>query len=100
MELPITITEAVLGCKKKIPTISGKVELKIEPGTNTGDKLRLKGKGVEDVHGYRKGDMYIIVNVVIPKKINSAQKKLFEQLSKTDLETSEFNKIKEYLNVK
>ena len=97
LELPITITEAVLGTKKDVPTINGKVSLKIEPGTNTGDKLRLKGKGVEDVHRFSKGDMYVIINVVVPKKIDSSQKKLFEQLSKTDLETSEFKRVKEYL---
>lgn len=98
LELPITITEAVLGCKKEIPTLTGTVKMTIEPGSNTGDKLRLRGKGVEDVHSYRKGDMYVVLKVVIPDKINKEQKKLFEQLSKTDLETSEFKKIKEYIN--
>lgn len=97
LELPITITEAVLGCKKEIPTINGSVKLTIESGSNTGDKLRLKGKGVEDLHSYRKGDMYVILKVVIPDKLSRDQKKLFEQLSKTDLETKEFNKIKEYI---
>lgn len=97
LELPITITEAVLGCKKEIPTINGSVKLTIESGSNTGDKLRLKGKGVEDLHSYRKGDMYVILKVIIPDKITKDQKKLFEQLSKTDLETKEFNKIKEYI---
>ena len=97
LELPITITEAVLGCKKEIPTINGSVKLTIESGSNTGDKLRLKGKGVEDLHSYRKGDMYVILKVVIPDKLSRDQKKLFEQLSKTDLETKEFNRIKEYI---
>ena len=97
LELPITITEAVLGCKKEIPTISGNVKLTIEAGSNTGDKLRLKGKGVEDVHSYRKGDMYVILNVVIPDKLSKEQKKLFEQLAKTDLETKEFKKLNDYM---
>ena len=89
LELPITITEAVLGCKKEIPTITGSVKLTIEAGSETGDKLRLRGKGVEDVHNYRKGDMYVIIKVVVPKKLSRDQKKLFEQLSQTDLETNE-----------
>lgn len=97
LELPITITEAVLGCKKEIPTITGAVKLTIESGSNTGDKLRLKGKGVEDVHSYRKGDMYVILKVVIPDKITKEQKKLFESLSKTDLKTPEFKKIDNYI---
>lgn len=97
LELPITITEAVLGCKKEVPTLSGTVKLTIECGSNTGDKLRLKGKGVEDLHSYHKGDMYVILKVVIPDKLSKEQKKLFEQLSKTDLETKEFDKIKKYL---
>jgi len=69
----------------------------IESGANTGDKLRLKGKGVEDVHSYRKGDMYVIIKVVIPDKISKEQKKLFESLDKTDLTTKEFKKIEKYL---
>jgi len=97
LDLPITITEAVLGCKKEIPTITGSVKLTIEAGSNTGDKLRLRGKGVEDLHSYHKGDMYVILNVAIPNKITKEQKKLFEQLSKTDLETKDFDKIKNYM---
>lgn len=98
LELPLTITEAVLGCKKEIPTITGNVKLTIEPGSNSGDKLRLRGKGVEDVHSYKKGDMYVVLKVVIPDKLSRDQKKLFEQLEKTDLETNEFKKLKDYMN--
>jgi len=98
LELPITITEAVLGCKKDVPTLTGKVTVSINAGTETGDKYRLKGKGIEDVHSSRKGDMYVVIKVVVPKKINRDQKKLFEQLSNTNLEEgSEFKKIRDYL---
>lgn len=98
LELPITITEAVLGCKKEVPTLNGRVSLTITPGTETNDKYRLKGKGIEDVHSSRKGDMYVIIKVVIPKKLSKDQKKLFEQLAATNLEEgSEFKKIKDYL---
>ena len=98
LELPITISEAVLGCKKDVPTIHGSVRLTIKEGAQTGDKYRLKGKGIEDVHSYRKGDMYAIINVVIPKKITKEQKKLFESLSKTNLEDDiKFSKIDKYL---
>ena len=97
LELPLTITEAVLGCKKEIPTLYGNVKLTIESGANTGDKHRLKGKGVEDLHSGSKGNMYVIINVVIPEKIDKKQKKLFEELNDTNLKTSEFKKIEDYL---
>ena len=97
LELPITITEAVLGCKKDVPTPYGNVKLTIENGANTGDKHRLKGKGVEDLHSGSKGNMYIVINVVIPEKIDKKQKKLFEELNDTNLKTSEFKKIEDYL---
>lgn len=98
LELPITITDAILGCKKDVPTLNGKVVLTITAGTQTNDKYRIKGKGIEDVHSSRKGDMYVVINVITPKKLTRDQKKLFEQLSKTTLDDStEFKKIKEYL---
>ena len=97
LELPITITEAVLGCKKEIPTLYGNVKLTIEAGANSGDKHRLKGKGVEDLHSGAKGNMYVIINVIIPNKLDKKQKKLFEELEETNLKTSEFKKIEDYL---
>ena len=97
LELPITIPEAVLGCKKEVPTLYGNVKLTIEGGANTGDKHRLKGKGIEDLHSGSKGNMYIVINVVIPDKIDKNQKKLFEELNDTNLKTSEFKKVEDYL---
>ncbi|HPF83430.1 MAG TPA: molecular chaperone DnaJ [Bacilli bacterium] len=99
LELPITITDAILGCKKEVPTIYGTVKLTIPAGSQTGDKHRLKGKGVQAVNSILKGDMYVILNVVIPSKLSKEQKKLIEQLSKTDLEdSSEFKTIKKYID--
>lgn len=98
IELPITISEAVLGAKKEVPTLYGNIKLTIPAGSSTGDKHRIKGKGVENVHTGRKGDMFVVLNVVIPKKVSRDQKKLFEQLAKTKLEDAEeFKKIKKYL---
>ena len=98
LTLPITITEAVLGAKKEIPTLYGNVKLTIPAGSSTNDKHRIKGKGVEDVQTGRKGDMYIIIDVHIPKKLSKEQKKLFEQLHKTELDDSDkFRKIEKYL---
>lgn len=98
LELPITITEAVLGCKKDVPTLYGNVKLNIPAGSQNGDKHRIKDKGVKYINKNIKGDMYIIINVVIPNKIDKKQKKMFEELANTNLKTNEFKKIEEYLN--
>ena len=92
IELPLTITEAVLGTKKDVPTLYGKVELTIPAGTQNGDKMRLRGKGVENVNTKRKGDMYVITKIIIPEKLTREQKKLFEELSYTDLENNKYFK--------
>lgn len=98
IELPITLSEAVLGCKKDVPTLYGPIKLTIPAGSETGDKHRIKGKGVSDVNYGTKGDMYVIIDVVVPKKLTKDQKKLFEQLEKTNLEDDErFKKIKKYI---
>ena len=100
LELPITISEAALGCKKEVPTLYGNVKLSISGGANTGDRHRLKGKGVENLHSRSRGDMYIIINVIIPDKLDRKQKKLFEELAGTNLKTKEFKKIEDYLEKK
>lgn len=92
IELPLTITEAILGIKKDVPTIYGKVELTIPSGTQNGEKMRLRGKGVENVNTKRKGDMYVITKVIIPEKLSREQKKLIEELSNTDLESNKYFK--------
>ena len=98
LRVPVTITEAVLGCKKDIPTLYGTVRLTIPAGTSNNDKQRLKGKGIEDVNSRRKGDMYVIMNVVMPKKLSREQKKLFEELDKTNLnDHEEIKKFNRYV---
>lgn len=96
--VPVTITEAVLGCKKEVPTVYGNVELTIPEGTKNNSKLRLKGKGIDSDINNKKGDMYVIVNVVIPNKLNKKQKDLFKELAKTELDNdSEFTKYNKKL---
>lgn len=98
LKLPLTITEAVLGCKKEIPTIDGNVTLSVPAGSSTNDKHRLKGKGSENPNSGRKGDMYVIINVVIPRKLSKEQKHLFEQLGHTTMDdSSEFKEFRKYL---
>ena len=98
LEIPLTITEAVLGCKKTIPTIHGNVSLNIPAGTNNLDKQRIKGKGIKNESTGNIGNMYLIFKVIVPKKLSRDQKKLFEQLDETSFEEKEikeFNKFTE-----
>jgi len=98
LDLPLTITEVVLGCKKEIPTLTGSVVLTIDAGSQPGDQLRLRGKGVKDPTRNKKGDMYIVLDVVIPTKLDRKQKDLFKQLNETNLESgSAFKNYKRYL---
>ena len=97
--IPLTITEAVLGCKKRVPTINGSVEVTIPEGTKNNTRLRLKGKGIDSDINNKKGDMYVITNVIIPSKLNRKQKDLFKDLSTTILDDDiEFDKYNKYLN--
>jgi len=98
LELPITITDAVLGTKKEVPTLYGNVKVNIPSGSESGDKLRIKDKGVTHVNSSAKGDMYIILKVCIPKKLDKKQKKIFEELSNTNLKTGDFKLVESYLD--
>lgn len=97
MDLPLTIAEAVLGCKKEIPTINGNVVLDIASGTQSGDKLKLRGKGIPGTNAFNRGDMYVIIDIIIPSKIDRKQKELFKELSGTKLDNGEYKKIEKYL---
>lgn len=97
LTVPITITEAVLGCKKSIPTLYGNVLLTVSSGVATGDKQRLKGKGVDNESNYHKGDMYVVFDVKIPKKLSKEQKKLFEELDETNLTDSEIDSFDKFV---
>ena len=96
LEVPLTLTEAILGCKKTIPTLYGNVKLNVSAGTNSGDKERIKGKGVNNKYRRHKGDMYVLFKVYTPKKLSREQKSLIEKLNKTDLETDEIIEFEEF----
>ncbi|MEG1987177.1 MAG: molecular chaperone DnaJ [Bacilli bacterium] len=98
LEVPITITEALLGTKKEIPTISGNVKLVIPAGSMTGDKQRLRGKGIDNESSHHKGDMYTVLKVEVPSKLNKIQKHLVEELNKTDIETASISKFNKFVD--
>lgn len=80
-ELPLTFTQAALGDELEVPTVHGKIKLKIPAGTQTGKIFRLRGKGVPNVHGRGQGDQHIQVKVVTPKKLTSRQKELLKEFN-------------------
>jgi curved DNA-binding protein len=86
IELPVASWEAALGSKVQVPTLDGLVEMTIRPGTQGGQKLRLRGQGPNKRGGGR-GDQYVRVKIVIPPKLTSKEKALFEKLA----EESHFN---------
>ncbi len=79
--LPVTPWEAALGAQAKVPTLEGDVAVKIPAGTSSGRKIRLRGKGFPRTKGER-GDLYAEIRVEVPPHLTSAEKKLFEELSR------------------
>ena len=81
--VPITVTEATLGAKIEVPTIDGRSLLRIPPGTNSGQKLRLREKGVPSVRqGGRRGDQYVELQVVVPKPVDERVRNLLRDLER------------------
>lgn len=81
VELKIAPWEAVLGAKVEAPTIEGKVEVTIPPGTNTGQRLRLRGQGLNKRKGGR-GDEYVRMKIVVPKEVSAEDRRLYEELQR------------------
>lgn len=79
----LSIPEAALGTFVKIPTIDGKVKIKINSGTQPGKILRLQGKGIPDINNYGKGDLLVTINVCIPKSLSGEEKKILEKLNES-----------------
>ena len=101
--VPVTVTQAALGTEIKVTGLSGEETVKIPEGTQTGEIVRLKGKGLPDPHGGGKGDLYVNIHVVVPTKLTREQRRLFEQLGATlpvenrpaQRDSSLFDKVKD-----
>lgn len=81
-EIPISFTQAALGASIEVPSLEGKLRYTIEPGTQTGTRFRMKGKGMPNVRSGRKGDLYVDVKVSVPKKLTPKQKELLEEFAR------------------
>lgn len=79
-DLYISFIDAALGTSIEIPTIDGKARIKIEPGTQAGRILRLKGKGIKDINSYQKGDQLVHVNIWTPKSLTREERMVLEKL--------------------
>ena len=82
--LNITFPQAVLGASVEVPTVDARAKIKIEPGTQAGKVLRLRGKGIPDVNGYGRGDILVVVNIDVPSSVSASEKGLLEQLAQTE----------------
>jgi curved DNA-binding protein len=81
VEIPITPWEAVLGSEVQIPTPEGPVTMKVPPGTSSGQKLRLRGRGMPNPKG-AVGDLYVVIQVAVPKHPSKRELELFEELKR------------------
>jgi len=80
----ISIPDAILGTHVEVPTVDNNVKIRIEPGTQPGKILRLRGKGLPEVNGYGKGDLLVNVNVWIPKTVTRDESKIIEKFRDAD----------------
>ncbi len=103
-DLHLSIVDAALGASVEVPTIDGKAKIKIEPGTQSGKLLRLKGKGIPEINSYHRGDEIIHVNIWTPKALNNEERTILEKLRESanfkpqpgKNDKSFFDKMKEY----
>ncbi len=98
IESMISFTKASLGGEIEVPTLEGKVKMKVPAGTQSGKVFRIRGKGMPDLRGYSKGDEFVVVKVRVPTSLTSKQKKILEefaQVSGEEVDSASFtDKIK------
>lgn len=90
----IQFPEAVFGSSIKVPTVSGKVKLKIPAGIRSGQVLRIRGKGLPELNSHRTGDLLVRINIETPQKYNGATKKLMQELLEKLPKEPEFRKFR------
>ncbi len=96
-KIPVSLVDATLGARLTIPTLEGKVEYDLPEGTQTGSTFRFKGKGVQRVGGKTKGDLYVTVEVEIPKNLSKKQKELLREFDKM-LEAKNFERKSSFMD--
>jgi molecular chaperone DnaJ len=105
-DLHISFIDAALGTAVEVPSVGGRVRIKIDAGTQSGKILRLRGKGLRDLNGYGVGDQLIHINVWTPRKLTSEEKAKLESLKLSpnfqphpeSNERSFFDRMKEFIS--
>ncbi|MBQ1506142.1 MAG: molecular chaperone DnaJ [Erysipelotrichales bacterium] len=88
IRVPISCVDAALGCKIDVPTVYGDVELSIPSGTQEGDRIRMRGKGVKGANGTAAGDQYVIIEIKVPKSLSRKEEELYKQLKELETKRS------------
>lgn len=96
--LYLSIPDAILGTPVEVPTVDGKVKVKIDPGTQPGKVLRLKGKGLPDVNSYGRGDLLVRVDLYVPKEISKEDRKIIEKLKESQAFTPGVNEKESFFS--
>jgi molecular chaperone DnaJ len=103
-EIPVSFTQAALGCEVEIPTLDGRVSMKIPEGTQSGRVFRLRSKGIPVLQGYGRGDQLVVVKVETPTNLNKRQREILEEFARMSGEEVQpmrknfFDKVKDMLS--
>jgi len=98
IDVPVSYTDAILGGEIEVPTLTGRVALKVPAGTHTGQVMRLKGKGFPKSGGFGSGDMRVRMLVDTPSNLSSRQKELVQELAKSGSETPQVKEFKDKMS--
>jgi molecular chaperone DnaJ len=82
IEVPVSFPQAALGSEIEVPTLEGKIKIKVPAGTQSGKVIRLKGKGFADLHGYGNGDQLVRISVETPRRLSARQRELLEEFAR------------------
>ena len=88
IRVPISCVDAALGCKIDVPTVYGDVELSVPAGTQEGDRIRMRGKGIKGAGNSSAGDQYVIIEVKVPKTLTRKEEELYRQLKELETKKS------------
>jgi molecular chaperone DnaJ len=96
VKVPVTVAEAALGAKVEVPTLVGPSTIKIPPGTQSGQQLRLRGKGAPSLRSEARGDQFVVVQVVVPRVADERTKEILRELARLNPEDPR-QELKKYL---
>lgn len=98
IDVPVSFTDAILGGEIEVPTLTGRVAVKVPPGTHTGQVMRLKGKGFPKSGGFGSGDMRVRILVDTPSNLSAKQKELVQELAKSGSETPQVKEFRDKMS--